>query len=577
MKVVIFDVDGTLLNGNCTYIFMRYLFEKKIIEPKDFAAFNDKFNKYCLTSNPYSEIISESIRTMSAAGIKQIKYHLKLCYDERIKMNFNQSIVAQLKEFQKNNLEIVLASGSHEELISLIGQQLDIKPENIIATISGRLYQENIPITSESICYGDIKMKRVIDLIISKNINLSEVIFFTDNVSDLNLLTSVGKGWWVGSNATYLEYSMSEKGIENFNTIGNISDSNSRVEFKLNKTLQYYYDKFSIIIEQSISEILPEECTIESMNNLVGSIELVWDLKTLQLSFFNPAYKYIHKKKQKIISLGSCILIGAAEIDLLKYIPLIGIGDLLEISSEMFLDIKEWTTEENIQYWNKSRIDNAMIGNVSIAMISLVTNNLIFNRIALDDDRKSALYESLTTVIFNSLFGNGLKLYWEQQKDIRITEEEYFKVAFFTNMAAIQIPCDLWRILRTEKLSFRAADSLNSFIENLSVAVQLKKDLSSFNLWQNNMPQVRTNKFNLFSNFIIINAAKYYNNRFVFTNGMPMENILEVIVKADSKQYTLLKSGEYITKAFASLQDLPIKSNYKELIKQYSTCLMNRT
>ena len=576
MKIVIFDVDGTLVNGNCTYIFMRYLFENKIIEPEHFSAFNSKFNKYCSSGTLYSEIISESIQAMSVLGITQFRIHWKKCFDERVRMKFNKDVLIQLKEFQLDNTEIALASGSHQEIISLVGEEFNVKSENIIATRSDRLYQIKSSFPSESICYGEEKMRRVIDFLNFKNIELSQVIFFTDNVSDLGILSVVGKGMWVGSNDAYYEYSLVEKGIENFNSDYRFSDLYSTQEVTLNTPLQDYYNKFSAIIEQSISEILPEECTVESMNNLVGTIELAWDMKTLQHSFFEPAYKYIRKKKQKVIGLGSCIFIEAAGTDTLKFIPLIGIGDLLEMSAEMFLDIKEWTSEENIQFWNKSRLDNAIIGNVSIAMMSMVTNNVIFNRLPIDDERKSAIYEGLTSVIFHALFGNGLKLFLEQQNEILTSEEEYFKIALFTNMASLQLPCDFWRILRAERLSEKEVGDLNSFIENLSIATQLTKDLISFNLWRSNLPPSRTNKFNLFTNFLIIHGKNCLNNPFVITKDTPKESVCELITRTGSELYTLEKSDEFKNRAFASLDELPIGSRYNDLIRQYSICLMNR-
>jgi len=575
-QAVLFDVDGTIINGNCTKIFIQYLYGKNFIKQSDLIPFNKKCSLYPTTDSHYSEVIKEAIIVLSKLHIKEFRKHWRQCFHEEVKNKFNIEIVNKIRKFQKNGLEIILASGSPLELVSLIGSELNIKKGNIIATKSKIINHNLSPEEPDFICFGEGKKKKVVDFFITKGIDLKNSYFFTDNLSDLDLLAMVCKKYWVGSEELYLEYSMEKKGIEKLKTRIKISRKPVDKKTKMDQLLYNYYLDKKTLLEESVYEIIPPKCTSDSMNYLVGKINLTWDLDILQKIFFDPIHEYIDKREEKIFCLGSSLFLEAAGLNIVKYKSLIGIGEILDISNEMFFDIKEWTSTEKRYTVDKSHLDVSIIGNVAIALITLASHNLLSYKVEFSEEKQFHLLDSFISIGFNSLFGNGLKLYWEQQGDIKISLEEYYTVAYLINMRQLQIPGALWLILQQEEPVKSSVEAFDLFTKNISIATQLQKDLLSFDRWLKHLDQPIANKFNMFSNYLSIYTAVYFNNPSIFSDNPSAEKINKLIEKADSIKYTQQKLNEFKNKAFNALRQLPIKQKYKKLIKSYTVYLMNR-
>lgn len=576
VQAALFDVDGTIINGNCTDIFLQYLLDKNLIKQSDFIPLNRKYNLFLTSDIHYSEIIKEATRILSKLNIEEFRSCWRQCFQENVKNKFNIEIVSRIRNYQDKGFELLLTSGSHIELVSLIGSELNIKEENIIATESKIINHHLSPEPVGPICYEEGKKKKVIDIFKTRGLDLKSTYFFTDNLSDLNLLFLAGKRYWVGSEELYLKYSMGKKGIEKLKTQVTTSRIPADKKIKMNKLLHKYYLEKKSIIEESVYEIIPPECTPDSMDYLVGKIDLTWDFVTLQKTFFDPLYEYINKRQEKIYCLGSSLFLEAAGLNTYRYKSLIGIGELLDLSYEMFFDIKEWTSTEKLQVVNKSPLDISIIGNVAIALITLSSHNLLSNKVELSDEKRFRLIESFISICFNALFGNGLKLYWEQQNDIKINLQEYYKIAYLINKRQLQIPGVLWLILQQEEPTKSSVEAFGLFVENISIATQLQKDLLSFDRWQKHIDQTIDNKFNIFSNYLSIYTAGHFNDPYLFSDNPSAEKINELFQKADSFNHTQQKLSEFKNRAFNALEQLPIKQKYNKLIKSYCIYLMNR-
>lgn len=482
IRAAIFDVDGTLIRRNCTYLFMRYLFEQHIIDPSAFGAFLKKFHN--TGPDNYAEVIAESLRFFSSTfpamqpqsssggakyhetGLSEssdnLQSHWEACFRKSVISDFNAEMVSRIRHLQSEKVEIILASGSYRELIRRIAGELGIPHENIVATSS-----PDMP------CYGENKRRMVLDLLRMKDIPLSETVFFTDNISDIHLLSEVGEAFWKGDPQSYVEHGLSELGIINDRQAG------VKKNDELSGTLLRYYTEHELLINKAIEEIFPLKCTRESMVYITGKIDYDWDVETLETNFFRPAHDYLGSKKTKLDCLAACLILEAGGIDLQKYLPLVAVCELLDTSAMMFTDIREWSREENFGAWHNARIENAVTGNVSIALLSMVAHNLIFNRLPVNQTQKLAIYESLTSAIFNALLGNGLKLYLEEQSgESRLSdfpEAGYHKIAVLINGGMFRFYFDLCDILQ-DIYDQPDRHHRELFIEHFSVARQLKRD-----------------------------------------------------------------------------------------------------
>lgn len=467
IKAAVFDVDGTLVRTNVTYLFLRHLLDNRILEPEQLRDFSVRY--LSAQPNEFPLVIAESLQLFSYSNFQQLQPHWDNCFETAVIPAFNQSMVDRIRELREQHAEIILASGSFLGLIARIGEELGIPEGNILATRSPK-----------SICFGETKRKEVLHLLEAKKIPLSQTVFFSDNISDIKLLSQAGQGFWTGKTQEYINLGLSQLGIENAQSeqagLTSQKDAGADMESISESELLTYYQKHLPLIERSVQAILPNHCTAESMEYLVGPIELSWDLATLDESFFQPAHAYLNKKKIKWHCLGTCLFMEAGGLNPERYIPLIAVTELLDTSSQMFTDIREWSKAENFASWHTSRMGNAITGNVSIALISMVTHNLIYNRLPVDARQKLAIYESLTSAIFNSLFGNGLKLFQEEQPAASLTEDEYHRMAELLYGGILRFYFDLWNILGHREVTADENALRETFLRHMSIAIQLSKD-----------------------------------------------------------------------------------------------------
>jgi hypothetical protein len=345
---------------------------------------------------------------------------------------------------------------------------------------------------------------------------------------------------------------------------------------EISKPLFDYYLQKRDLIERSIETIIPPECTFESMNQVVGKVDLKWDFRTLQKTFFNPAYEYLHKRKENIIGLSTCLFLEAAGMELDKLIPLLSFPVFLETSNEIFKDITDWTTMDNAKSAGMSSLEISIKGNVSIALLTLPMNNLIFHRLDLNTERSLKLYESLTTNIFNSLFGNGIKLYWERLKKLPINLEEYYEAASLLNQGYLRFGGDLLLMFHEKQYDDVAISALGNFIEKRSLAIQMERDILSFERIKADLNITRNDHFNWYSNFLFIHTAKKLNNASIKFNDLSQQSIIDLIHKSDSAHYAYQKINELKEISNKELGKFPIEETYKELLKYYCDYLVFR-
>jgi hypothetical protein len=345
---------------------------------------------------------------------------------------------------------------------------------------------------------------------------------------------------------------------------------------EISNSLSDYYSKKKVLIEESIDSVIPYTCTFESMNHIVGQVDLSWDYRTLQKTFFDIVYKYLDKKTEKVICLDTCLFLEAAGNELEKFIPILGLPAFFETSNEIFQDITTWTNKNGQKPDEISTLDISIAGNVSIALLTLPINNLLFRRLDMDPEKLLKLYESYTTNIFNSLFGNGLKLFWEQSKKIPPDLNEYYGSASLTKKGFLKFGGDLWLIFNDRKHDEYIVSALNKFIETISIAIQIERDLLSFERIQIEPENNNTDHFNPCNNFLFIYAASRYNDTFHFQRAISPEYCIDLIGRAGAVNYANEQINELKKISDNALRLLPIESTYKELLKSYCDYLVSK-
>jgi len=337
----------------------------------------------------------------------------------------------------------------------------------------------------------------------------------------------------------------------------------------ISEPLNDYFSEKKALIEKSIESIIPVECTYESMNHIAGKVDLEWDYSTLQRTFFDIVHKYLDKRIEKQVCLDVCIFLEAAGKELEKYIPLLGLPAFFETSNEIFQDIINWTNRLDYESGGISSVDLSIAGNVSIALLTLPSHNLIFNRLEIDAGKLLKVYESFTANIFYSLLGNGMKLFWEQLKKIPLDLKEYYGTASLLKRGFLKFAADLWVLFNEKHCNENVVAALNKYIESRTIAIQIERDLLSFERMQAGFNKNKTNHFNPYSNFLFIHAASKSYDTSIPQERLTDEHVTNLIFRTESVDHAENQINEFKRTSVNYLENIPIERRYKELLESY--------
>ncbi|NNF02448.1 MAG: hypothetical protein HKN22_07165 [Bacteroidia bacterium] len=552
-KAAIFDVDGTIIQGNSIELFIQYLLSEDLLNYQDLIKYHRALRTYTLTSKGFENVMIEAFELLSHIEKSKLPTFLRTFYNKNLHFRLNPIIVKELKKLKEGGTEIILASGSLKDLLILLAHSLDIPEENVLASKPG-LNEEH-----QTLCTGKLKEEMIRSLLSKKSISIQHCICYSNNRSDIPLLIAAGKSYWLGSPEHYREHLNSHSNIELHPTVSFNKGLQLQEKLEASPELFKYYNKRKKLIEHSFSDIIPPKCDERSMSMITGIQHLPWDMEVMQKVFFDPLYDYINKRKLHVHILSYCLFLEAAGIEPGEYRPLLAIGELLDICHEMFEDISQWTTPGTSHFESRSHSDISIVGNISIALLSMISHNLIFERVRISEEKQLKMYEVFTSIGFKVLFGNGLKL--DISKDIP-SPEDYKQIASWTNADKFIVPAKLWMILSDQ--DDPVGQTLAQFAAEAAICLQLRKDLND---WEKLM---RGEDINIDGNYIRVLAKEHGK---VHPDLNHRDNLPGVIEKTNAVEHLKREIEKYRAKFSARLNSLPMPELFKKLIDEYSKVL----
>ncbi len=197
-RLAIFDVDGTLFNGNMGIEFLKALMEKGIVSKEISDSILSWYKKY-KNDEVDKAVAVDEIYMLFAKGMSgKREAEMKLVAEEtwdNVSNKLYPYVRGFVKDLQAEGLRIVLLSGSPIEMVRILGMELKIGKRE---TIAGRLEVKDGVYTGRIIYYpGSSKEKlRAIDSYLEKshlNIDFPHSAGMGDNERDMRVLKKVGK------------------------------------------------------------------------------------------------------------------------------------------------------------------------------------------------------------------------------------------------------------------------------------------------------------------------------------------------------------------------------------------------
>ena len=194
MKLVIFDVDNTIVKGQSQRLLLRYLFDTKRVGLYYYVSVLVWFIAYKLQiARDPRKVISFAYSFLKGKTLSEMDIMMGDFFEKVLRKNvFPEALLAvrTLEQGSLNENEVILVSNAPSFIIKPLALALGVQTSfcTQLEVIDG-VYTGKV---SGDIMYGDNKKSAVIRYAAEKGYALSNVSAYGDHISDLPILGIVG-------------------------------------------------------------------------------------------------------------------------------------------------------------------------------------------------------------------------------------------------------------------------------------------------------------------------------------------------------------------------------------------------
>ena len=193
MKLTIFDLDNTILNGDSDYSWIEFLIKNNYIDAKSYEEKNKYFfDQYHQGTLDIAEYAGFSIGSFIEIGKERLPEILDKFLLTVIEPMINIYALRLIHKHYENDDQLLLASATNKVLVDLIAKRLEFP--NVIATIPEQINGTFTGKILEPSALGEGKLLRVKEWMDKNGYkDFSGTTFYSDSINDLPLLESVEK------------------------------------------------------------------------------------------------------------------------------------------------------------------------------------------------------------------------------------------------------------------------------------------------------------------------------------------------------------------------------------------------
>ena len=193
MKLTIFDLDNTILNGDSDYSWIEFLIKNNYVDAKSYEEKNKYFfDQYHQGTLDIAEYAGFSIGSFIEIGQEKLPEILDKFLLTVIEPMINIYALRLIHKHYENDDQLLLASATNKVLVDLIAKRLEFP--NVIATIPEQINGTFTGKILEPSALGEGKLSRVKEWMDKNGYkDFSGTTFYSDSINDLPLLESVEK------------------------------------------------------------------------------------------------------------------------------------------------------------------------------------------------------------------------------------------------------------------------------------------------------------------------------------------------------------------------------------------------
>lgn len=206
MKLALFDLDETLVNGDCSSLWSAYMVAQGWVANTDVFLQRDAelMQQYAIGEMDMTEYMNWTLKPLQGRSEREVVLMVKQFIDEVIMPKIYVQARQCLAEHQARGDRTIIISASGEHLVAPIAHSLGV---NEVLAIGVELDNGIFTgFTQGVLTYREGKVSRLMTLINQDETLLQDACFYSDSHNDLPLLTQVGNPCVINPDAVLRQY-----------------------------------------------------------------------------------------------------------------------------------------------------------------------------------------------------------------------------------------------------------------------------------------------------------------------------------------------------------------------------------
>ncbi|MBY8033310.1 HAD-IB family hydrolase [Vibrio fluvialis] len=182
----VFDMDDTLIDGDCAMIWNEFLVDKGIATDPDFLA-QDRYlmSLYARGEMDMEDYLDYVMQPLFALSVEQVHALIEECVDSRILPRLFPQAKILIEQLTNDGITMLIISASVSFLVEAVARKIGVDHALGIdmAVRDGRYTSEIVGVPS----YREGKVTRLETWLLTNPEHVGELHFFTDSINDLPL------------------------------------------------------------------------------------------------------------------------------------------------------------------------------------------------------------------------------------------------------------------------------------------------------------------------------------------------------------------------------------------------------
>ncbi len=191
MALALFDMDGTLIDGNTTADYVKSRWQRGLLRTRDALSAFVVYGRYRLGVVDMVTMLHEAAQEVQGQSEQALIDECRVIYEERVRQRICPDMRQKVAEHRAAGDQLAIVTASTPYIARHLAAELQI--ERVLATeleVEGGVFTGRL---AGDPCFGRFKIDAVERLLGDATLTLQDAYFYSDSDSDAPLLQRVGK------------------------------------------------------------------------------------------------------------------------------------------------------------------------------------------------------------------------------------------------------------------------------------------------------------------------------------------------------------------------------------------------